>query len=294
MYETRTTSPELPAGAHAFSDALELICKRFEKGPDADRLGFHNREHTQGVVRRATKIADAMGLSSREHTLVEIAAAFHDTVQAWEPLHRDNGAVIRQRKAGANEQASAEEAVQWMKSQKDAAFTDDECELVRLAILVTVPSWSAEHSTVVQAALTPDSHPVIRAVALADIGSAGMEPDVFGGEGDALFIEQEMDIIEGIRNAKSPDNVSVENQQRYLTRYRAWLNSQLGFARGRQALLEGELGNLGDAAKEKVRQLFSRFHDAIKIAETNAKEAEGYSFEQMARRLVPNAFSGEA
>lgn len=285
---------ELPAGIRATNDALERIRERFEEGYGADRLAYHSREHTKGVIRRATKIADAIGLSSRERTLVEIAAAFHDTVQVWEYSHRDNGAVIRQRKTGANEQASAEEAAQWMKSQRNAAFSEGERELVRSAILVTIPSWSVEHGTVIQTALTPDSHPVIRAVALADIGSPGMEPDVFGGEGDALFIEQEMGIIEAIHNAKSPNDISDEKQMRYLTRYRTWLNSQLEFVRGRQVLLETELGHLNDVAKENVRQLFSHFADAIKIAEANAKEAEGYSFEQMARRLIPDAFSGES
>lgn len=289
--EAGMISPELPTGARALNDASRLIRERFEEGPSADQLAYHNREHTEGVVRRATKIADAMGLSPRERTLIEIAAAFHDTVQMWEPSPQDSGAVMRQRKTGGNEQASAEEALKWMKLQKSAAFTDNELELVHSAILVTVPSWSVEHKTVVQAALTPESHPVVRAIALADIGSSGMEPDGFGGEGDALFIEQEMDVIWAIRNAKSPDDISTENQKQYLMRYHTWLDSQLGFARGRQALLEDELGNLSDTAKENVRQLFSHFEDAIKIAETNAKEAKEYSFEQMALRFVPSAFS---
>ncbi|MEK7390800.1 MAG: hypothetical protein AAB635_01540 [Patescibacteria group bacterium] len=180
-----------------------------------------------------------------------------------------------------------------MKEQKGATFTNEEYELVNSAILVTVPSWNTEYGTVVQAALTPESHSVIRAVALADIGSPGMEPDGFGNDGDALFIEQEIDIAEAIRKAKSSDDISPDNQKRYLTRYRSWLNSQHGYAKGRQTLFETELGNLNDRAKERVRQLFSRFAEAISTAESNAKTDEEYSFKQMARRLVPNAFSGE-
>ncbi|MEK7390799.1 MAG: HD domain-containing protein [Patescibacteria group bacterium] len=71
----------LSAGPRALKDALRFIQERFEEGPDADRLAYHNREHTKGVTRRAVKIANAVGLSQRECVLVEIAAAFHDTVQ---------------------------------------------------------------------------------------------------------------------------------------------------------------------------------------------------------------------
>lgn len=279
-------------GNCAFGDALEIIFQRFEDGSIDDRLAYHNREHTRGVVWRAEMIALLLGLSDRERLLVKIAAAFHDTVQRWLPARRDDGAIIRQRKTGVNERASARVAVQWMKrwgcGRCDiSAHSHLECDLVTSAILATVPSMSSGYNrTVVQAALTPDCHPVVRTVALADLGAAGAEPEIFRNEGRNLFIEQELDIIEAIRQG----DISVKNQQWYLTRYRAWIKSQIDFACGRKTLFETELGNLSDDDRDGLRLFFAHFDRSIKIAEENAEEAERFSFEQMARRLVPNAF----
>jgi hypothetical protein len=179
-----------------------------------------------------------------------------------------------------------------MKEQKDMAFADEEYGLVDSGIVVSVPSFKT--GRVFQPALNSESHPVVRAVALADIGTAGMEPKVFGTEGELLFIEQEIEIIEAIRKAKNPDDIKPEKQELYLKRYRSWMNIQVGFAEGRKTLLEGELGNLDDKSKKRVRKLFSGFPESIRIATKNAKAADGYSFEQMARRLVPKAFSSNA
>ncbi len=277
-------------GYQALNHALKLIEKRFENGPRDNRLAYHRRKHTVGVVLRTEKIARAIGLPALEYLLGVIMGSFHDTVQEWVAIERKDGSIFRQRKTGKNENGSGQEAIEWMKKQKDVIFTDRDYELVHMGCMVTVPSWSIEYGTVIQAALTPESHPVIRAVALADIGSPGMDPIGFGEDGDFLFAEQELDIMAALLMAKKPGDISSEKQKEYLTRYFAWLNSQIGFARGRQRLFETELGNLSEENKENVRNLFSYFPESIRVAEKNAEDAKTCHFEVMAKRLLLNNF----
>lgn len=79
-------------------------------------LEYHNSKHTEKVLERLTKIhalvkkhSFASTLSnSRQHTLLQLAGAFHDVVQIWEEEKDEHNLVHRQRKAGENELHSAE------------------------------------------------------------------------------------------------------------------------------------------------------------------------------------------
>jgi hypothetical protein len=280
----------IPLGPLAREAALKVILERFETGPTEDRLAYHKRHHTVGVIRRALNIALAMALAETKRTLVEIAAAWHDSIQVWRPDVRGNGAVFRSRFVGTNEGGSNHEAVAWMKSVPGLPFSDEDYQLVRAAIMVTVPAWDSEHGTTIQPALTPQSHPVVRAVALADLGAAGMEPTLFAMEGDQLFVEEQLDIVEAIQKARSPGDISFVTQELYRERYRLWTNSQVQFARGRRALLWSELRGLDGAAWRRVIKLFSHFDESIRLAKRDAERASKLTFEQMARQLVPTAF----
>lgn len=285
---------EMTVASRAQEKALGLIKERFEDSPESDRLAYHNRVHTLDVIRRAGTIANALGLPKRERALVHLAAAFHDVVQNSKRVTREDGAIVRKQHTGENEIKSAQEAVAWMKEQTDVVFSDQECELVRTAILATTPTWNSEYGTVVQNTLTSQNNHVVRAVALADIGSVGMEPQNFGREGDALFIEQEIDITQALENAGGVDDISLENQEKYLARYRSWLHSQSSFATGRQTLFENELGDITDEAKNNLRQLFAHFDEGITIAQENAEAADAYNFTQMVHRLIPKVLQTES
>jgi hypothetical protein len=270
--------------------ALRLIRDRYELGSEQDRLAYHKRHHTEGVVRRALKIALMMGLPEVKRVLVEVAASFHDTVQRWEPEFRPDGTVVRKRFEGDNEQASADEAVAWMQSLSGSPFSDRDCLVVRDAILATVPSWSVEFGTVFQRALTPQTHSVARAVALADLGSAGIEPALFALEADQLFVEQQLDFVQAIREAGSLSDISHDKQESYLQRYRTWLSRQVGFVRGRQALFPMEIQGLDEAATRRVTKLFSYFGRAIEYSEQNVVAAATMTFSEMVSQLLPSSF----
>src|SRR5262249_22130717 len=57
------------------------------------------------------------------------------------------------------------------------------------------------------------------------------------------------------------------------------------FARGRRALLEQDLANLPGAAREAVRNLFSEFETAIRVAEDAVRVREPLSPWEVARAM---------
>ncbi len=271
----------------ALTAAVALIEKRYGTGAsNENELAFHGVRHTNGVVARAVSLITAMEASEEDITLAGIAAAFHDTVQNWEEFARPDGAIMRKRFAGQNERDSAAEAIAWMR--ETGIYSEHRAALVTEAILATVPGWNVDHKTVVQPNLRPDSHPVVRAVALADLGTGGMEGETFVTEGDPLFREENLDIARAIGSARSQSDITEEAQQRYRGRMLAWTQSQSTFVSGRKALLETELGNLGDSLKEPTRQLFRGFDDAITASALLVATRSTLSFWEMAQAMGYN------
>lgn len=285
-------SVESPVVARALEVALKIIKEEFEEGDIENRLAFHDQEHTKGVVRRAGVIARAMGLPAREVLLAQVASAFHDVVQEWKEDKRDTGAVMRSRLAGDNERKSAEKALNWMKNESGEVFTEAEYARVWSAIMATVPDWDPTYATVKQVDIVPGVHPITRALALSDLGAAGMEPAISHHEGLALFTEENLDIVRALRASEGKlETIPEADQERYKNRYATYLTNQVAFIRGRQARLEVELEGLPEPALTQVRALFSHFDTSIQQAEAEAAAAPSLTFDEIARRLTPEAFS---
>ena len=210
--------------------ALGLVRSRYESNidPDDDR-SFHCAEHTTGVIRRTGELLRAMGAAEREYQLGLLAAAFHDTVQRRAPATTPDGKVLRRPFTGRNEIDSAAEAVAWMR-QAGGAFGAAEYDLVTRAILATVPGWDAENGTVSQPHLTADAPATVRAVALADLGVAGMDGEAFLVAGDRLFREENLDIGRALRRCATRADLGAATLEGYKARMQAWSRSQAGFA----------------------------------------------------------------
>ena len=267
----------------AIRHALGLIQSRFGEGAtEENALPFHGVAHTTGVAKRATAIAKAMKLSDADVDLAAIAGLFHDTVQDWEENATQDGRVLRRRFAGQNEEASAAEAAAWMQAN---GYGEEDRRLVAEAVMATVPGWSPQLGTVIQPNLKQDSHPVVRAVALADIGVAGMDGELFTREGDPLFREENLDIARALRDATDRSSIPAATQDAYKARMLGWTRSQAGFARGRKAALEAELGNLDDARKAAVRNLFRGFDAAIAASDRLVAERTELSFWDLAAAM---------
>lgn len=252
--------------------ALSMIRRYYERGASQDRRMFHRRPHTLDVLRRATALAAAMGLWEREVQLVRISAAFHDTEVAFpgDPANRTSN----------NELNSAYLMQFWLRFNDHAKLiADHEKLLMTKAIMVTFPGFDHERRTVFQPKLKVDSHPIVRCVALADLGTAGMGGGtLFLKESDLRFREKNVDIDHHIAAATCRSYVSAQLQQDYSGRMRQWLYSQPNFVAGRQARLDLELGNLPAAARERVRALFCRFDDSLQALHAAIARRSGSDF----------------
>jgi hypothetical protein len=224
-------------------------------------------------VTAGQKIAHAMGLSHKERELIGIACAFHDVVQFWDEDCREDGSTVRKRLVGGNEEASRRRACEWMMIS-GRKYSLEEISLVGLAIIATTPFWDNALGTVVQK-INPDTHPVVRTVAMADLATVGIDPREFDSEADALFIEDNLDITRAI---DSGQQISNESQDWYLSRYRAWRKLQIDFAKGRKIQFEKDIEGLGLEAKVNLRKLFSRFDESIEQAQASYDHACGILF----------------
>ncbi len=280
--------------------ALTAVEEKFEKSSGQEyNMPFHNRRHSQLVVDRVKSILEAIRsadpelVTHRDIKLGRLIAANHDTIQNWKKTEDgQTGKMMRTRFAGLNEEASfAELKVRMEEANKKSGsvFSAADFEVVQEAIMATVPSWDAQVGTVVQPGiLEKDPSVITLSLALADIGSAGMNTEDFLIDGDALFREENLDILADMNNS---DQISSDKKEANIKRMLNWSKSQTGFARGRQQKFEEEIKSLPEEAKEKVRELFSHFDESIETvsrvaAEREQKIASGeLNFESLAKEM---------
>lgn len=269
--------------------AEDIIRKRFEQAATPEgNLAYHNTQHTEGVIRRTKEILEAVArvdqaaATERLEKLGKLAAAWHDTVQDYSVESVEDGAFtkkILKRFVTKNEHKSAEEAIEHMRAMGDV-FSDEDEELVRSAIEVTIPAFSPEKG-VVQPNLTSESALVARAVALADLGAAGMDgPEHFLHEGDAIFREDTIDISEALQHS---ENLSDDQKAFFRSRMIGWSEGQEKFAITRKANLDAELEGLSEEEQAAVKKLFNTFDESIEGARAQTERRKEMSFEDLAR-----------
>lgn len=293
-YETKNeASPESCANL-AVIEATNKISSDFEgRENEKENLPFHNSLHTGHVAERVGLILETIGeanpelVSAKTKSLGKIAASFHDIIQGWEEREIPDGQfskIIRSRFAGKNEEASANLAIKFIEranaQNNGEIFSKEDAQIVREAIQATVPGFNAKKETVVQPNLNEKSSVVARALALADIGTAGVDgPETFLKEGDALFKEENLDILEASKKDSNgiPENLKNYYRQRMIN----WSNFQPKFAQGRKELIEIELNGLPEQSKKKLRTLFNKFDASIEAAKQKATSRTQMPFEEL-------------
>lgn len=280
------------------NQALALIKERYEDSPkERDNLPFHNVKHSEDVIRRAETIlsaiqkADPSLVSERDIAMSRLAGAYHDTVQRWEENKVADGQftkVLRRRFTGDNEKASAGEGIVFMdevNSRGESVFSEEDKDALRETIEATMPGWDPVNKTVMQPKLTKESSLVARAVALADLGAAGMDgTKAFATEGKTLFKEENLDILDALRS-KGIEGISDTQKEYFHSRMVGWLKFQAGFAQGREKRLETELQAIPESARESVASLFSKFNESISASEIVARRAEAMNFEDVVKDM---------
>ena len=184
-----------------------------------------------------------------------MAGAFHDLIQNWEEKEIPSGSIQRSKFAGKNEEESFALAAKFMdetnEKEGEIIFTDEDKKETREAIFATIPGWDREHSTVSQDLLGPESSLVARALALADLGAAGMDgPAQYIFEGNALFREENLDILNVMSDPEKRAALTEEQKESFRKRMLGWSNFQPKFADRRKARFEMEIAGLPEGAKK--------------------------------------------
>ncbi|MGK7872693.1 MAG: hypothetical protein AB4426_05080 [Xenococcaceae cyanobacterium] len=273
-------STQLP---DTFEEAVIMV-KNFvlleiQKEAEQKQLYYHNWNHAQAVKRRAEIIFQAIvpfceeaveSNTAPEHLtrmkhLIDICAIAHDLVQEFIPTTQPH--TPRRREIGVSEAATISKLIDYIenlnkqlrhqKLNSPALFTNSDIQIIREAIEATICLYDpSDHSIYQRDLYNPDKKLSLpaRIIALADIGSLGMEGiEVYLKEGALIFLEENLDIIPIILNReiqsfdsnfkkKPQDKQELFEllRQRLLKRARF----QVAFAKGREARFLRELEGL--------------------------------------------------
>lgn len=297
-------------------NALHEVTDRFSR---KDRLDFHNIEHTSGAIERSMGILDAlksagMEISEKQLEKSKITAAYHDTVQEYDRNEKKNEKgeiveVMRKRHVGKNEEASAKEAEAAMREANEKMgtdyFTEDDIKEVKEGIMATVPGFNPEMKTVVQPNLRTESPLTARVMALADIGTAGMGRVVedreqvltegnkfafvervldteYRKEGDALFREENIDIMEALES-KQP--ITEGLKENFKKRMLGWTAFQKDFALGRKKAFERETEVFTEGEREALKKVFCNFDKNAEFAGVTFEKRSTMAFEDLAKDM---------
>lgn len=274
----------------AQEDAMEIVCSHYENQADIlTNLDYHNRAHSLLMKSRVTRLLKTMQLydpklvTPYDVHIGGLAALYHDTVQNWEMQESDvEGIKIMKRKrfVGQNEWDSAQNLLRFMdrinQEYDGVVYREDDKEKALEAIKVTIPGFDPAHGTIIQPNLTEGVGPITIALALSDLGTAGLSGGLaFQMDGDQLFREENLDVKLATAGRIQ---VSEEHIRNMRERMLSWSSSQVQFAKGRQALLPHETSFLPDTVRPAIMQLFNRFPQAIDHAETVAQRRSHMSY----------------
>lgn len=258
--------------------ALSVVEQRFSSPSNPDnQLAFHNPTHTRGVIQRTEQILRAIQaanppvnpeyafITDKTIALAKLAAAWHDTVQNWEPVE-ENGMVKRKRAVGSNEEDSANEAVAFMRSANqnsgETIYSEQDMETVKDAILLTVAEFDPEIKSVVQPGFKEHKGNIIaQAVALADLGTAGMDDfSIFKRDMDMLLVEEDLGFADYLTN---DGKRTPEEMDQYRQRIIAWMKFEEQFILGRWAQYKTDRDGIDPRAATPINALFTHFDENL-------------------------------
>lgn len=255
-------------------------------------LDYHSRVHSAvvvpqrvtGILRLWQEYSPAL-ISDKDILIGRVAASTHDIVQIWDEavsFDGEVGMVRMKRRIGDNEDASWKIAQALMDQMNwrynRLIFTNNDKDLVQEAIKATIPGFDIDLMTVVQPFLNKCSDPVTRALALADIGSAGLDPVRFLEDGNELFREENLDIKVKLSSSYILTEREKENIRERMI---GWSNSQPKFAKGREIKFLSEIEGIPHKAFCQTRRLFNKFSESICASSLVAKRREKKSFEEL-------------
>jgi hypothetical protein len=284
-YETLARS--LP---QTFSEAVNWvktdILAEFDREITQKQLYYHDREHIDKVRSRSQLIFStivphlSLSLEDRERMelLLDLCAVAHDAIQIFLPLSQPH--TSRQREAGRSERMTIDMLFNYIHHlhrqltangiDRSVQFSDIDLAVIKEAIESTICAYDPEDKAIYQSALYEDCGEnlslVTKIIALADIGSLGMEGiAAYNREGGLLFLEENPDLIPFLTD-NTIDSLEIDRpelaeniRQRLLRR----ANFQVNFARSRLRRLPQEIASFPVAARSQLKvELFPYLNNA--------------------------------
>jgi hypothetical protein len=243
---------------HGVKEAERLVGLLEYSDKPEEQLLYHLLPHTDRVRRDALQIFKCFEPTEREMQLLELAAAWHDVIQYWEPCER-MGQIVRHLYSPLNEEQSAEALLQWIE-QKDVThlIAQSEKELLRQAIMAT--AFKADKPATLY---NPTSSGMIFSLFWADRGVAGFNTNRYCQDGDLLFREKKMDIAAKLFRAMKQDEIPESTRSEYRQRMMYWSHSQIGFAEQLQKSFYEQLEQLHRDVRLPLQHIFRSFRNSI-------------------------------
>ena len=301
--ELKKNGIEKSAIEKGMAGALERVKKHADGESGNRRLEYHTEQHTLSVIARYKKIlafirAAGVFVDERDEQIGELAAAFHDTILIQEEEDViDQSEEFKGKKKrvyapmnGTNESAGGELAKLYMQKvneERPGVFMEADIEKIKGQILATKAFYDKDTHTFIQPNLTPESSLTERALALADLGACGMAgPEEFLSEGDALFREENLDIMDEINLFRSGADIEEEQQEYFRSRMRQWSEEQIAIAEGRKAMFDHDLSGLDPKAQHILKtKVFTKFDATIYAAKQRSEKRQRMSFMEVAQDM---------
>jgi hypothetical protein len=210
---------------NATEQIKESLMQIFDREITEKCLCYHTRDHLQGVQRRASQIFKVVSPflksienPSRLEHLLDFCAITHDLIQVFIPHTEAN--ITRRREPGISELSTIQvvlDQIQKFDSQQDRdSFTACDLYIIREAILTTICEYDPIEQAIFQPMLYETDRPisyVSRILALADIGTLGIEGiEAYNSEGRLLFLEENPD-VRSILKQQQLSNICLENPE---------------------------------------------------------------------------------
>jgi len=199
--------PQTFAGAIAQIQRMAL--EAFDHEVVEKQLCYHTRDHITGVQRRASQLFQVIcpylpttDDRDRLELLLDLCAVTHDLTQIF--VSHQEPHKSRRREAGVSETATIEQLLEFIHilnqyhANDSAHFLDSDLQIIQESIAATICDYDSTEQAIFQPALYQDDQPIspiARILALADIGTLGMEGiAAYNIEGSLLFLEENPDV----------------------------------------------------------------------------------------------------
>lgn len=289
----------------SFAEVVRLVKKfaieEISKETQRKQLYYHTVAHAYAVERRAKLIFKTIELDQEEtkknkdlertESLIELIAITHDTVQEF--ILPTQPFTARKRPFGISETATIEKLFKYinilnqklseMQVKNSLLFTKRDFEIIEQAIKATICKYDFKQGSVYQPLLyqsQPQISPIAKVIALADLGTLGMEGiETYFLESVLVFLEENPDLIPFLLPYSRPSPIQfLERQQQEQIRKRLLKAARLlvSFAKGREARFNREIQDFPVASQRILqKEIFKYLNlETIQIIEQNTPTAE--------------------